>query len=173
MFFGHPGAGKTTLCHRFGEIHGVPGLDTDRFMTDEERDAVLEGRYTQAMRLANIGRYCDYVKSDEAGGSVVALADGLPNNAAREFLLQQFPADTVVLVLVHTPRPLWEERLAKRRDNLVDIDIAGAEAYIRDNWEPVAPRLPHETIENGADSAAIDVRLRDLYRRYVSSPAAE
>jgi gluconate kinase len=173
MFFGHPGAGKTTLCRRFGELHGIPSIDTDRFMTPEEREAARIGRYTQAMRLANIRRYCDHVTSGMAGDPHVALADGLPNDAARRFLREQFSAGNVIFVLVHTPRSLWEQRLSTRDDNLVDIGVVQADAYIHDNWEPVLPWLPHEEIENGTDGAATDALLRALFRRYVAPSVLE
>ncbi len=162
MFFGHPGAGKTALARRFAELHGVPAIDTDVFMTAEERAAVLAGRYTAAMRLANIQRYCDHVRADVLAGAHVALADGLPTDEARRALAGQFPAGAVTFVLVQTPRDLWEQRLTRRQDNPVDIDLAGAKAYILATWEPPAPWLGHITIDNGDDPAAVDAALRAL-----------
>jgi hypothetical protein len=119
------------------------------------------------MRHANILRYCAHVKSGAAGSQPIALADGLPTNAARRLLLEQFPKGQVVLVLVETPRALWEQRLTARTGNLVDIDLAGAEAYIRANWDPVPDWLPHEIVENGPDIAATDTRLGAIFHRYL------
>jgi hypothetical protein len=115
-------------------------------------------------------RYCEHVKSGAAGGPHVALADGLPTNAARRLLLEQFPAGEVALVLVETPPALWEQRISARAGNLVDIDLAGAEAYIRGNWQPVPASLPHKTVVNGEDGEAVDARLREVFRSHVSGP---
>ena len=159
LFFGHPGAGKTTLVRRFGELHGVPAIDTDNFMTAEEIAAVHEGRYTQAMRLANIDRYCAHVSADPAYRPHVALADGLPNNAARRFALAQFPPGEARLVLAQTERALWERRIAARAGNVVEVGVREADAYIAAHWEPLDPALPHAVIENGADAADVDAQL--------------
>lgn len=165
-FFGHPGAGKSTICRRFGEINMVRAIDTDEFMTAREIGAVETGRYTQAMRLANIRRYCRHVSSLLRSQPCVALADGLPNAAARELLRQQLPDATVVYVLVQTPRELWAQRLSQREANAVDVGIAAAEAYVRDHWEEAGPSFEHETVENGSDQDAVDGALAGLYRRY-------
>lgn len=166
VFFGHPGAGKSTLARRFGALNGLPAIDTDRFMTAKERAAVLAASYTQAMRRANVRRYCAHIRRDPACRPHVALADGLPNNAARRYLVEQFPVGSVVLVLVRTERWLWERRLAARADNPVNIDVAGAEAYVRDNWEPLDEGLPYEEITNGEDAGAIDAALTALFRAH-------
>ncbi len=168
-FFGHPGAGKSTLCRRFGELHGIPATDTDLFMTPAERAAVEDGRYTQAMRLANIRRYCDHIQSLLETQPHVALADGLPNEEARRFLRDQLPDASVVFVLIRAPRALWEERLRARAGSPVTIDVAAADAYIRANWEDVPLSWPHEEVENGTDSGATDAALTALYRRHVAS----
>jgi predicted kinase len=163
MFFGHPGAGKTTLARRFAELHGCVDVDTDHFMTAEERQAVRDGAYTQAMRLANIERYCAAVRRDYPGVDV-ALADGLPNDAARRFLLAQFPPGEVALVLVQTERDLWECRLAARSDNPVAVTITEADAYIQSAWEPVDAAIPHAVIDNLDDAAAVEAQLHALVR---------
>lgn len=167
VFFGHPGAGKSTLTQRFGTMHNVTAIDSDLFMTAEERTAVTAGRYTQAMRLANITRYTDHVQRAPGIGPHVGLADGLPNNVARRFLIERFPAGTVVLVLVQTDRRLWEQRLAARTESPVNVTVAEALAYIRDNWEPVAANLPYELIEND-DPVRTDELLRTLFERYAN-----
>jgi len=165
LFFGHPGAGKTTLCRRFGELHGIAALDTDGFMLPEEIAAVQHGRYTQAMRLANIARYGAHVRADPACRPHVALADGLPNNAARRFALAQFAPGAAVLVLVRTERTLWEQRLANRAGNVVEIGVREADAYIAAHWQEPAPDLALETIENVQDTGEVDAQLADLWLR--------
>ena len=169
-FFGHPGAGKSTLCRRFGELCDVPAIDTDALMTPAEVAAVESGRYTQTMRLANVRRYCRRARSLLRSEGCVAIADGLPNAESRRFLREQLASAEVVFVLVTVPRALWEARLAARSGNAVNIGIAAAEAYVRENWEEIEPSPAHETIENGADGEATDAALQVLYRRHV--PAA-
>ena len=166
-FFGIPGAGKSTLCRRFGEVNRLPAIDTDGFMTDDERAAAAGGWYTQAMRLANIDRYAAELRARLLATPHIAIADGLPAEEARQYLVQQFPPGKVVLVLVETPRALWEERLQARRENAVDLDIAAAEGYIAQHWQP--PLLPHERIENSADDADLVRQLHDLFHRHVSA----
>jgi predicted kinase len=171
-FFGHPGAGKSTLLRRFAELTGVAALDTDAFMTAQEVAAVEAGRYTQAMRLANIDRYCERVRTLLRSQNRVAIADGLPNAAARRYLRDQLPGATVVFVLVSAPRSLWEQRLAARGGNAVNVGVAEAEAYVRDHWQPLPPSFEHEVVENGADAAATDALLAGLHRRYASAEPA-
>lgn len=167
LFFGHPGAGKTTLCRRFGELHGIAALDTDRFMLPEEVAAVKQGSYTQTMRLANIARYGDHVRGDPACRPHVALADGLPNNDARRFALAQFPPGEAVLVLVRTERSLWEQRLGARAGNVVEIGVREADAYIAEHWEEPASDLAIEAIANVQDTGEVDAQLADLWLRRV------
>lgn len=169
MFFGHPGAGKTTLVRRFGELHGILGIDTDQFMTEDERLAAARGSYTPQMRQANIRRYAEYVQQNPACRPHVALADGLPTNTARRFLLDLFPEGSVVLVLVQTERSLWEQRLTRRTENPVEVGIDAADAYIRANWEQLPTALAHERIENSDDAASVDVQLRELWRRHLGA----
>jgi predicted kinase len=168
-FFGIPGAGKSTLCRRFGEVCGVPAIDTDIFMTPEEVVAVQEGRYTQAMRLANIERYAAEVcRLLTDGAKAVAIADGLPNDEARAFLINRLDGGRVVFLEVETPRRLWEERLASRAGTPVDIGITEADAYVRQNWEAPSAGFKHEVIENREDLTALDSTLRGLHRRFAS-----
>jgi predicted kinase len=167
-FFGYPGAGKSTLCRRFGELHGVPALDTDAFMTPEEVAAVESGRYTQAMRLANIERYAARARDLLADHGAVALADGLPNAEARDRLRALLPGAEVVFVLVQAPPGSWRRRLARRDANAVRVGTAEAEAYVRDHWQPLPPAFEHEVIENGDDPAAVDAALRALWQRHAA-----
>ena len=166
VFFGHPGAGKTTLTDRFAELNNIRGIDTDQFMTPEEREAAAFGRYTQAMRHANIQRYTGHIRADPACRPHVAVADGLPTNASRRLVLDQFPEGSIVFVLVKTPRALWEERLEARKVSLVNIGVTQAEAYIRANWEPMPADIPCEHVVNGRDPEAVDAQLRSLWTRF-------
>jgi predicted kinase len=169
-FFGYPGAGKSTLCRRFGEMHGIPALDTDVFMTSEEVEAVEGGRYTQSMRLANIQRYCERVRGLLRDHEAVVLADGLPNAGARSHLVDLLLPARVVFVLVQAPPDVWRRRLEVRADNTVRVDAAEAEAYVREHWEPLDPAFRHETVENGDDAGEVDEALRALWQRYVRPP---
>jgi predicted kinase len=171
-FFGHPGAGKSTLCRRFGELLGVPAFDTDPFMTAAEVEAIGAGRYTQEMRLANIRRYSARARELLETHACVALADGLPNDGARRFLRDSLPEARVVFVLVRAPRALWERRLEARRGSPVSIGVAEAEAYVAENWEEPSPSFEFEVVENGDDPAAVDSDMRGLNRRYVEEVGA-
>jgi predicted kinase len=165
-FFGYPGAGKSTLCRRFGELHGIPSVDTDAFMTRDEREAVEAGRYTPEMRLANIERYCEHVRRLLTTSPCAALADGLPNDEARQFLREQLTGIAVVFVLVRTPRALWERRLSARSGGPVSISVAEADAYVSQHWEAIPPDWDHEEIDNGADGSRTDGALRDLFEHH-------
>jgi predicted kinase len=166
-FFGHPGAGKSTLCRRLGEMGDIPALDTDAFMTPEEREAVEAGRYTQAMRLANIDRYCARVRELLRQHPAVAIADGLPNQAARDYLAGCLADASVAFVLVQTPAEVWHRRLEIRGGNAVRVGVAEAQAYVREHWEPIDPAFPHDAIENGEDAAEVDAALAALLARYL------
>jgi hypothetical protein len=144
-------------------LNGCPGIDTDGFMTAEEIAAVRAGRYTQQMRLANIRRYCAHARTDPSCSPHAALADGLPTNEARHFVLDQFPPGEAALVLVSVPRLLWEERLARRAGNVVDVGVHEAEAYIAEHWQEPSPDLHVYTVENSDDAEAVDSRLRALF----------
>ncbi len=171
-FFGHPGAGKSTLCSRFGELQRVPALDTDRFMTVDEVEAIGAGRYTQEMRMANIERYAARARELLETNECVALADGLPNDEARRFLRDSLPASKVVFVLVRTPRALWQRRLEARRGSPVSIGVSEAEAYVEANWEEPTGSFEFEVVENGEDAVDVDAALRRLYRRSVGEVEA-
>jgi predicted kinase len=162
-FFGYPGAGKSTLVERFARLHGIPGIDTDRFMSDLERAAVLEARYTQAMRLANIDRYCAYLCATVPAGGHAALADGLPNNEARRYLAARFSPSRVLLVHVNADPQVWAGRLAAREHNPVAVGVAEAKAYIAASWEPIDPGLEHVVVDNGADEAVLKRRLEQIF----------
>ncbi len=167
-FFGYPGAGKSTLCARFGELNDVPSIDTDALMTADERLAAEAGRYTQAMRLANIVRYGARVRELLRTQECVALADGLPNAAARDCLRRELPGATVVFVLVRTPRELWEQRLSARAGAPVSIGVPAADAYIGQHWEELPAGWEHEAVDNGADAGATDAALSALFLRHVA-----
>jgi len=154
------------MGRRLGELHGVPSIDTDVFMTEKEREAVEEGRYTQAMRLANIRRYGAHVRDLLRDRSCLALADGLPNAEAREYLRSQLPGVGVVFVLVEAPRELWQGRLESRDGNTVNIGVAEADAYVREHWEAMPASFEHETVMNGEDEVAVDDALRALHGRH-------
>jgi predicted kinase len=164
-FFGIPGAGKSTLCRRFSELCGLPAIDTDALMTADEIAAVESGCYTQAMRLANIDRYSAEVRRLlDSGAGAIALADGLPNDVARSYLVESLWPSSVVFVLVETPPELWRARLAARSGNAVAIDVGSAEAYIREHWRGPAGDFDCERIVNGDDQGAVDAALRALSR---------
>ena len=171
-FFGYPGAGKSTLVARFALLTGAVGIDTDRFMTDDERAAVVEGRYTAEMRHANIRRYCAHLRETVRPGGHAALADGLPTNAARRLLLAELGAERVRLVLVRTEPALWAGRLAARAENPVAVGVAEAAAYVREHWEPIDPALPCETIDNVENLAVVDAALVALFARAAGQPIA-
>ena len=170
-FFGYPGAGKSTLVERFARLHGMLGIDTDRFMTDDERAAVVEGRYTQAMRLANIERYVAYLQETVPAGDHAALADGLPNNEARRFLTARCSPHAVVLVHVQAEPELWAGRLAAREHNPVAVGIEEAQTYIAAAWESVAPGLEHVVVENGAEEPALNRRLEEIFAAAIATAA--
>ncbi|HEY7268814.1 MAG TPA: AAA family ATPase [Dehalococcoidia bacterium] len=165
-FFGVPGAGKSTLCVRFGELCGIPALDTDAFMTTEEVEAVLAGRYTQSMRLTNISRYAGEARRLLAAGArAVAIADGLPDDEARRALADALAPAQVVFVLVETPPASWRRRFGARDANTIPIGLAAAEAYIRDHWQQPGPDAFDERVENDDDADAIDARLQSIFER--------
>jgi adenylate kinase family enzyme len=171
-FFGVPGAGKSTLCRRFGEMHAIPWLDTDTCMTAEEVAAIEAGRYTQAMRLSNIARYTARVRDLLATHPAAAIADGLPNDEARAFLRASLADVQVVFILVKVPPELWEARLSDRVNSPVRIDVAAAEHYVRENWREPAPGIGHVVLENADEPATVDEALRAIWLRHVPAVRA-
>ncbi len=142
-FFGYPGIGKDYCARELSLIGKFPHVDADDFLTEEDRKKLLTHKFTSQDRMLKLTRIVDHIKNMQKHHHDIAVADSLPDNISREFILRSFNID-IRLILVTAPPEIHKKRLAKRKnhfftENLLDI-------YIRKNWQEI--KVPHKEFVN-------------------------
>ena len=160
---GLPGSGKSHFCRRMVSHHPIARLESDAL-----RKALFGQPTHSPEESRRLFAACHYVLDRLLGAGIPALLDA--TNLREEHRRQLYAiADrhgaNLVLVHVHAPAAVAEERLAARarRTDPEDLSDASHEVYqrMRSLAEPI--RRPHIVVDTSADiEPAIAAVLRQL-----------
>lgn len=160
-FFGYPGVGKDYCAQKFKEIAKIPYLHGDDFLNVIERKKLLSGTFTSMDRLNKLRRIVKQLKIYLLESKNIVIADSLPDNASREFLISQFK-DKIVFIYVKTPKTVWLKRLEKRGDHFFTKNHAID--YVKRYWQEIT--IEHEIIDNGIDEENLEGNILKIYNKY-------
>lgn len=133
-FFGYPGIGKDYCAKYLSEIKKFPYIDADDFLTDEDRQKLLNKSFTVEDRLLKLERIVANIKNLQKHHEHIAVADSLPDNASRNLVKNSFPGE-IKLILVTAPTEVHKKRIAKRKNHFFTIELL--EDYIKKNWKRI------------------------------------
>ena len=158
-FIGYPGVGKDYCAARLSILLKCQHIDADSYLTDGERKKLLRSRFTAADRLLKLQRICDDItlKLLDVNTENITVADSLPNQEARDYVLSHIPGE-IMLVYVVAPEDIHRQRIADRKNHFFTEDLL--DDYIANNWEPV--QAQHKTLVNDGSAAQLDASLRGL-----------
>lgn len=147
-FFGYPGIGKDYCAKHLSRIGKFPHIDADDFLTIEDREKLLKNTFTQKDRLRKLERIVFHLEKLLLTNQHIAVADSLPDNKSREYILKAFP-DNIKLILVTVAPTTHKERLQNRKNHFFTKDLL--EEYIRKNWQPI--KVPFIKFVNNSSNA--------------------
>lgn len=165
-FFGKPGSGKDFCAELLARARGIPHIDADTLLLPADRDALLSGTFTPAMRHAKIRRVAAEAHRLLGGAPHVTVADSLPDHASRQLVRAVFPGN-VLLIHVVVGEEERRRRLRERTGHFFAEEVA--EGWVRTNWEPVA--VPHVTLDNNRPPDAVLADLLALFDEATRSPS--
>lgn len=158
-FFGYPGVGKDFCAKILSEAAGIDYINADDFLTDDERHALRNGTFTGQDRLQKLKRIADHLQSLLRAGKSVAVADSLPDNISRAFIVNEFK-DHIALILVRAPETTHRKRIRERKGHFFTHDLL--DAWVKKHWEPVT--VAHHALHNdAATKKELRERILDLY----------
>ncbi|MDO8269323.1 MAG: hypothetical protein Q7T54_01465 [Candidatus Levybacteria bacterium] len=155
-FFGYPGIGKDYCASHLARIGHFPHIDADDFLTDEDREKLLNKSFSVEDRLLKLGRIIQHLKQMQKHHENIAVADSLPDNVSRGLIINSF-SGKVKLILVTTDDRTHIKRISNRKKHFFTIDLL--EDY-KKKWEKV--NVVHAEFVNN-DSNDFDERLRKLF----------
>lgn len=156
-FFGLPGIGKDYCAERLSQLLQCPHLDADNYLNEIERTKLLAGSFNSDDRLAKLKRICDDICVKLNENNCLTVADSLPNEAARRFILDTFSGD-VALIFVSAPSHIHQQRLSARQDHFFTPDLL--KDYVKNNWQPV--QCQHIELVNDLDAESLDKQLKNI-----------
>ncbi len=154
-FFGFPGIGKDYCAKRLAVIEKFSYLDADDFLTDEDREKLLNKKFTRQDRLLKLERIIDHIKKLQKHHDNIALGDSLPDNTSREYVLSAFSGQ-IKLILVTAPSIVHKKRISQRKNHFFGENLL--DDYMK-KWEEVS--VSHIAFENNS-SRNLDERLKEL-----------
>ena len=152
-FFGYPGIGKDYSAKKLSELGKFPHLDADDFLTEEDREKLLKNIFSKEDRLLKLGRIVDHLKSLLKHHEHIAVADSLPDNVSRLFILNSFPGK-IKLILVTADPKIHKKRITKRKNDFFTEELL--DSYIKKNWEKVI--VSYTEFDNGIKSSEEELR---------------
>lgn len=147
-FFGYPGIGKDHSAKKLSVLGKFPHVDADDFLTEEDKEKLLSNTFSKEDRLLKLGRIVQHLQSLLRHHEHIAVADSLPDNVSRLFILNSFPGK-IKLVLVTADETTHKKRLAKRKNHFFTEELL--DNYIKKNWEKVT--VSHIEYDNGRNSS--------------------
>lgn len=137
-FFGYPGIGKDYCAKRLSEIGKFPYIHADDFLTDEDRERLLDKTFTVHDRLIKLERIISYLKDLSKHHENISIADSLPDNVSRGLVRNTFEGK-IKLILVTAESKVHQKRITKRKNHFFTAELL--EDYIKKHWEKI--NIPH------------------------------
>lgn len=141
-FFGFPGIGKDYCAHHLARIGNFPHINADDFLTEDDRQKLLMGTFTVEDRLNKLGRIVSHIKHTSNRLEHIAVADSLPDNASRRYIIDSF--EGVKLILVTASAIIHKRRISKRKNHFFTEKLL--DSYIEKYWEEI--EVPYVEFKN-------------------------
>ena len=142
-FFGYPGIGKDYCAKKLSLIKEFPYIDADDFLTEEDRDKLLDKSFTIEDRLLKLERIITHIRSLQKHHESITVADSLPDNASRNLVKNSF-SEKIKLILVTAPDEIHKKRIAKRKNHFFTAELL--DDYIKKHWKKI--NVPYVEFEN-------------------------
>ena len=146
VLFGPPGVGKTYIGNLASHRYSLFFFDADDEIQEQEKIAIKEGKYTQAMRDEFVDRLKDKVAHLHRLHQNFILAEAFTKEANRADFYCSF-SPRIKFIRITTPYSLVEKRILKQseRQNHV-ISSLNLLKYFWTIFD--RPHLPHATLIN-------------------------
>jgi len=141
-FFGYPGIGKDYCAKELSKIGKFPHIDADDFLTATDKKKLLNKTFTTKDRVKKLTRIVKHIKKLQKKSNSVAIADSLPDNKSRKFVLKSFKE--VKLIHVIASEKVHRERISKRSNHFFTERLLND--YISKNWQEV--KVDHVVFKN-------------------------
>lgn len=133
-FIGYPGVGKDYCAKKLSQLLVCPHIDADDFLTKENKQSLIAGKFGSHDRLQKLNRICEKVKILLETNDSITVADSLPDQASRNFVVNYF-GKNVRFILVKSSDSIHHGRLMARSDHFFTHELI--EDYIKNNWQEI------------------------------------
>lgn len=141
-FFGYPGIGKDFCAQKLSEFGKFPHIDADDFLTNSDKKKLLNKTFTKEDRIKKLTRIVKHVKKLQKKFDNIAIADSLPDNTSRRFVMHSF--EEIKIIQVVASEKVHRERMKKRTDHFFTEQLLND--YISKNWQDV--KVAHVVFRN-------------------------